>query len=1352
MQYTEDQQKVIDLRDRNILVSAAAGSGKTAVLVQRIIQKICDETHPVDIDKLLIVTFTSAAAAEMRERISRAVMNKLEEDPSNEHLQKQSALIHNAQITTIDSFCLFLIRNHFHEIDLDPGFRVADEAEGKLLKEDALSELLEECYTEADSEFLYFVECYAPNGSEVAVEEAILRLYHFAISYPWPEEWLQERAHDYDGDSVEELMEKDWFQQGMVMLRDGILAAMKQLETAMQMSQEAGGPSVYIENLQQDMELVGQMVNIVKSLVQTMQKNHMDKQGSKQTKLDGEQEDDFQQIKLEGSDSVSDMKQTQKLTRLSELLQTPFGRLSTKKDPDADPDVREAVKNLRNQVKESLKSLSDQYFPVSMERTIEDMKDCRRVVMELSKLTLSFMTKVDEKKRDKNLVDFSDMEHFALKILLQKQEDGSYVTTDTAKTYQGYFDEVMIDEYQDSNLVQELLLSSVSGEEQGRYNRFMVGDVKQSIYKFRLARPEIFMDKYAHYTLQENLLQRIDLSKNFRSRQEVTDSVNYICSRIMTKSVGNVEYDEHAALYLGANYDAVEDDRYQMEFLIASEDEEETQNMMDALNSINGGAGASQKNSGTLLNNSGNALKDDQKKGNAKTDNKKQDKKDQESVMIAAKIKELVGHLPVRDSETNEMRSAMFKDIVILLRSTVGWDDSLRTVLSEAGIPVHVTSRTGYFQTTEVSTILNMLRVLDNPLQDVALFGTMKSPLYGFTEEEIAIIRAVTMERKSKLFDFVKAYVDGDITPLLEEPEQDEASNQQKSITAEGVQFDPALQQKCADFLESIAHFRKLIAYTPIRELIRTILQETGYRNFVSAMLDGQQRVANVDFLIEQAAAFEQTSYYGLFHFIRYMEEISEQDVDLGEVNILDENADVVRIMTIHKSKGLEFPICFVAGIAKQYNQMDSRKNILLDVDLGIGTDYIDPVARTKRKTLRKNIVKQKMEMDNRGEDLRVLYVALTRAKEKLILTACDNDFEKTLQTYRYALPEESGTENIPAPILKEVIDMDGSIVQKKEYPGILSPQVIMGANNYEKLIIAALGRHPKFEQIVHTYGAKEILEGAITEQITAESYQDALKKADIYQDMSIRNYLKEKFSFVYPHENLKTLTTKTTVSELKKEAYLEQNDGAASIYAEPEPEHYIPKFMQQEEEHVTGSVRGSAYHKVMELLEYAPMLQNASENQSTYLLTDNDIVQQLMKDLLQEGVLTQEYYDSVRTDKVNNFLQSNLAFRMALADARQQLFKEQPFVIGITADRLNPDFPATETVLIQGVIDVFFEEDDQLIVADYKTDAVKTPDELIKRYKTQLDYYAEALEQLLGKPVKQKLIYSFALECEIEC
>ncbi|MEE1258211.1 MAG: helicase-exonuclease AddAB subunit AddA [Lachnospiraceae bacterium] len=1269
--FTPDQQRVIDTRNCNILVSAAAGSGKTAVLVERIIQKICDEKNPVDIDRLLIVTFTSAAAAQMRERISKAVSKKLEEQPENEHLQKQSALIHNAQITTIDSFCLFVIRNNFNEIGLDPGFRVADEGEIKLLEGDVLNDLLEDCHAEGREEFIRFVESYSTGGSEKRIEEAILRLYHFSMSYPFPEEWLEARREDYTLTSIEELSQKVWF-QGALHYMDTVLSECEErLNRGLEIASGIGGPEQYRENLIADLEL------------------------------------------MEKLRSTTDY---QKLYDL--FTYSSFSRLSAKKS-DCDPALKEVVKAIRDEVKKNIADLKKFLFLISPEDTFEDMKQCEGVVKKLVSLTLAYKERLDAAKRDKNIVDFSDMEHFALQILLEKDEEGNLVQRETALAFQDYFEEIMIDEYQDSNEVQELLLKSISGEDKGRFNRFMVGDVKQSIYKFRLARPEIFMEKYDTYINSESAKDkvRIDLSMNFRSRREVTDATNFICGQIMKKQVGNVEYDDKAALYVGASYaEPQEVNLYQTELLIATENPEEK---------------------------SSQALSE----------------KEKEAYMVADRIRELVGHFPVTDAQTGELRPAKYSDIVILFRATTGWDEEFRRVLAERGIPVHITSKTGYFQTLEIQGIVNFLKVLNNPLQDIPFFGVMKLPFFDFSEEEIATIRCFALDYVEQqeqsgrqnlfLYEQVKLYAEYE--KEIQKSEQtkgikyvqltlENVATEEKKAEEIGNEvqrnIDSRLVKKAKFLLQEINKYRARVTYTPIKELIQQLIRETGYFAYIGAMPGGEQRHANVELLLERAGAFERTSFYGLFHFIRYLETMQEKEVDFGEANILDENADVVRVMTIHKSKGLEFPICFVCGLAKQFNLMDTRQAILMDVELGIGVDCIDPDMRTKRKTLRKNIVAQRMKEDTRGEDLRVLYVALTRAKEKLILTAYEEDLEKKLKNNMYLTFEEQ---------------------DKLPY------SVMVSANSYFDLILATLMRHQSIKVILEEYGleyehhalpyheipihialknvndisvseVKEIGRAAILEQDLEQTLQMV--------DKELEEKLQQRLSFVYPHTYLEGLMVKTTVSELKKEAYEEAAESVAELYT-MEREPYIPAFMR-EEETILGTQYGTAVHKAMELFSFA----------EEYVREGNHIeqIKAEKNSWIVQGRVREHDLDCVSPYKIEEFLKSSLAKQMIQAKKRGALFKEQPFVLGISADKLDSKFPESETVLIQGVIDAFFyDEKGDIILLDYKTDRVGKAEELQQRYRAQLDYYQEALEQITGKKVVKRYIYSFKLDKEIE-
>ena len=1242
MKYTADQQRVINTRNSNILVSAAAGSGKTAVLVERIIQRITDSENPVDIDRLLIVTFTSAAAAQMRERISRAITNGLEQNPENEHLQKQASLIHNAQITTIDSFCLFVIRNNFNEIGIDPGFRVADESEMKMLEADVMDRLLEDMHTEPTERFLNFVESYSTGAGEKKIEEAILRLYHFSMSYPFPEDWLKERLCDYRADNVQELSEQKWFRGALQYIDTVLTECTARLHQALAISERVGGPAQYIENLVSDLELIENLKNV---------------------------------------------REYEKLHELFTVCS--FTRLSVKKSQDEDPVLKETVKGIRDEVKKNIASLQKMLFQISTEDTLRDMAVCREMVEELVTLTLLFKERLDDAKREKNIIDFSDMEHFTLQILLEKKADGAIALRETALELQDYFAEIMIDEYQDSNEVQELLLKSISGEADARYNRFMVGDVKQSIYKFRLARPEIFMDKYDTYVIKDDDEMkedcvRIDLSMNFRSRREVTDAVNFMCAQLMCKAVGNVEYDENAALHVGAAYptpdnavfDSYDENPYRTELLIAAACDDENDDYSP---------------------------------------------KEREALLVAGRIKKMVGHFPVTDDKTGELRAAKYSDIVLLFRATSGWDEDFRRILSERGIPVHVTSKTGYFETLEIQGIVNFLRVLDNPLQDIAFFGTMKLPFFDFDEEEISRIRCFVSQqeacekRKLFLYEQVKYYL-------------------------ENAKPEEPLRQKLERLFSMISDYRERVAYTPIKDLIRGMIDETGYGAYVGSMPGGDQRLANLALLLEKAGAFQNTSFYGLFHFIRYLETVQEQEVDFGEANILDENADVVRIMTIHKSKGLEFPICFVCGLSKQFNMLDMRQAILMDVELGVGVDYIEPKMRIKRKNIRKNVVAQRMKEDTRGEDLRVLYVALTRAKEKLILTGYLEDFEKKLLSNVSLTMEEN---------------------EKLPY------SVLMGASSYMDLVLASLMRHSCMKAVLEENGlsffthslpysdvpmeltiCKEAID--LKEEILSQGRNAFLEKeldrAAELSDKELREKIQSRFDFLYPYTYLEGLTVKTTVSELKRESYKETLEEAKPLVVLKQ-KTYIPSFAAAEGEtedgtEQTGVRYGNAVHKIMELLSFDKTFTYHTEKDSKRL---REVLVKEREGWLSEGRVTKDEADCVPVGRICEFFKSPLAARMIAAQERGALYKEQPFVLGEKAVE-----GTDEWTLIQGVIDVFFYEEDGIVLADYKTDRVESEAQLTDRYKTQLDYYQKAIEQITGKPVKEKYLYSFCLQREI--
>ena len=1289
MKFTPEQQRVIELHNSNILVSAAAGSGKTAVLVERIIRMICDGEHPADIDRLLIVTFTNAAAAEMRERIAAGIIARLEADPGNEHIQKQSALLHNAQITTIDSFSLFLIRNHFNEIGLDPDFRVADEGEIKLLQQEVLAQLLEDAYAgnfvpeealtsregygnegtvpemEAPEQFHACVEYFCPGGRESVLEQHILNLSRYAGSFPWPAEWLEERKNDYAAGDMEALVCSDYGQYLTERVNRTVEGCLEKLREVKRLCELPDGPYMYGELTEAEIE------------------------------------------QLERLTSCKDLEE-----QAAKIPAVIFARLPSKKDDSVDPAKRELAKAIRNSVKDTLSDLSESYFKTPLELAVEQGKACREPLRMLLDLVLEFDRRLLAAKQERHLIDFSDMEHYALQILLKREKveesDGTgtdrtetkyrIVPSDVAMEYRQYFQEILIDEYQDSNLVQEYLLSAISGEEEGRYNRFMVGDVKQSIYKFRLARPELFLEKYDTYQETGDLC-RIDLAKNFRSRIQVVDAVNDVFSRIMSREIGGIAYDDKAALYPGAVYPAQEDPAYGSELLLIRKPEKGERE--------ESGIGEQHAEGAGVL---------------VDYDNVRQ----LEALAIAARIKQLKGSLQVMEKSTGELRPVRYSDMVILLRTTSGWDEEFKKILEQQGIPVYITSKTGYFGALEVQELLQFLRVLDNPRQDIPLFGVMQSVFGGFTQEEIAQIRSGGEGHSRKRMTLYEA--------LKEVAQSGRMVEEGEEISAgESAGEEAELSQKADTFLQRIGHYRDLTPFTSIRDLLQRILDDYDYLNYVTALPAGSKRRANVEMLLTKASAFEKTSYFGLFHFIRYMEQLEKYDVDYGEADTLDENADVVRIMSIHKSKGLEFPVVFVSGLSKRFNMQDANQSLIVDMDLGVAVDYVDSVRRIKNKTLRRTVLSAKMKEDNLAEELRVLYVALTRAREKLILTAVLDKADE-----KWELAQMTGQERLTYLDFCE-------------------------AGSYMDFLLPIL---PQTGIAVKTLRTEDLAVEELREQLRMGDRREQLRliacgettlTGDPEENERKLMYLRERFAYQYPHPGLQKLYTKTTVSELKIAAMAEKDEAAFHTFEEKEVVPYIPGF-RREQEKVSGAVRGNAFHRTMELLDFTYLFTESGlftgcpNNYEEYRRgLDKNRLQNRLEEFLQRETislrLTEEYAKAVSLPKILNFLEQELAYRMWRAQEQGLLYREQPFVLGIDAKRLDPDLPEGEKVLIQGIIDVFFIEDGEIVLLDYKTDVIDSLEALWNRYNVQIQYYEEALTKLMQMPVKERILYSFYLE-----
>ena len=1221
--FTPDQQKVIDTREKNILVSAAAGSGKTAVLVERIIQRIMDPKDSLDIDRLLVVTFTNAAAAGMKERISNAIQDRLALEPENSHLQRQAVLVHQAQITTIHSFCLYLIKNHFEAISLEPDFTVADEAVVKLISSEIKEQVLEEAFIKGEESFLQMVEFVCHNGKESNLEEYIDQLYDRAMSMPFPKRWLLERKKDYQFKNLEEFTATDSGKYLLLHMQRLILSYAKAYEQLYAVAVQPDGPYMYADLLEAEKEY------------------------------------------LEKAAEQCSLEEIGKL-----LPNMKFDRLPAKKDDSVHAGKKEWVKNKRTDYKKAIQELGSQFFGKSPQSIEIENIACAQAAEELIDITITYMERLAAEKRRRSIIDFHDMEHMALEILLRETENG-YEPTEIARSYQEFFAEVMIDEYQDSNMVQEYLVSAVSGADMGKNNRFMVGDVKQSIYKFRLARPEIFMEKYHKYARNnsdtrvnedisgdkcdgtmckggdENI--RIDLKQNFRSRREVLEATNSIFSKVMLPELGGIAYDEHAALYLGAQY--LEAPGMDAELIIATEERPEHY-----------------------------------------------DSKQWEAYCTAQRIKELIQRGQISDDTGKNLRNITYGDIVLLFRSPSSFEEAYKKVFEEQGIPIFMTSGSGYFDAVEVQNLIQFLQAIENPRLDIPLFGVCTSIFGGFTENELAQIKIHYRENVKERNLSIKKSEQCFYEMLLMYKEN--AGN-------DGILAD--ITKKIEKLLENLQKYRKKTEYMTVAELLYEILREFHYREYIGVLPDGEKRLANVSLLLERAASFGAGSYPGLFAFTSYMTQLKKQSIDYGEAGVMD-NANAVRVMSIHKSKGLEFPVAIVCGMGQNYQMRDKQQMILIDNDMGLGMDYINTSMRSKNRTLRKNVIALKMEHEILAEEQRILYVAMTRAKEKLIMVGYKAKVDEM---------DEETKSCMLAQILEARSYLDLCLLARDE-----NSPITLRMMNIEDYAEAEIG------ELISREDRKEKLQEYMSRNVLVSP-----------EIQTVQELYEQRFLHQYPYGKLKDLYSKTSVSELKKASLEEELEAVYDSFEkakEVELVPYVPAFMKEAGE-VQGAERGTAYHKVLELLDFSNLPSCYGE------------WQEVLAQMVQSGKLSERQKQCIYIQKMQEFLRSDIAKRMSVAAAHGKLHKEQSFFLGVSANIVRADFPEEEIMLVQGIIDAFFEEDGELVLVDYKTDRVEQGQELIERYHVQMEYYTKALEQALGKKVKEVVLYSLSLGQEVK-
>lgn len=1230
--WTEEQELAINTRKCNLLVAAAAGSGKTAVLVERIIKMITEGENPVDIDKLLVVTFTNAAASEMRERIGDAISKALEKDPSSEVLQRQLALLNRASITTMHSFCLEVIKNNFHLIDLDPGFRIGDQTECELIKQDILADLFEDMYAKDDECFKDLVEAYGGSKSDDNLNSIILKFYNFIMSGPWPEAWLKDKVEEFNINSIEELEGKKWIE----VLKESIILdlnnAYSMLTQARDIAEMGGGLEPYL-------------VNIYPEIIQV------------------------EELKIALSEGI--------VKFYNKLMGVSFGRLkSVRKASVDDEKALEKTKSLRDESKKIIENLRDNVFETSLEEAVLGMKKMYPLMKCLKDLVIEFSNRYRDKKREKDILDFNDLEHLCLEILIDKDEEGNIKPSQVALEFKDKFEEVLVDEYQDSNTIQETIVGMVSRRDVENPNVFMVGDVKQSIYRFRQAKPELFLEKYNTYSKKQGKNIKIQLYKNFRSRDEVIKGVNYIFKEIMSRVVGELEYTDEEALNLGASYSKTEDDNYVVGGKIEL-------NILDKSTEVEEEVLIEEEDLGTI---------------------------NLEARIVANRIKELLSNkdgkvFKVLDKGTGEYRPVTYKDIVILLRATKNWSEVFLDELGAEGIPVYADTGSGYFESIEIRTIMSLLKVIDNPMQDIPLIALLRSPIMSFSAEDLTNIRLVDKD---------KYFYENII-----------------SISKEEFDCEKELIEKCNIFLERLSVWRKKSIYTPIDEFIWYLYTDTAYYGYVGAMPNGVLRQANLRILFQRAKQYEQTSFKGLFNFINFINKLRKSSGDMGSAKVLGENEDVVRIMSIHKSKGLEFPVVFVCGSGKQFNLMDLNNNILYHEELGFGPELVDLDKRVSYPTLPKEAIKQRIRLETLSEEVRILYVAFTRAKEKLIITGAVNGLEKWITKCCNAAALDKDI-ILPSEVLKgkSYLDWIGMAICKHKDGEIL--RELVGSNDIRI-------KDDLSTWSVKTWTKSDLVVDKKDSDVDEINEDNLLINSDC---SSVDKEIERRLDFRYKFRESTLIKSNFSVSELKKKNFEQVPVIDTENLFKEDICNIKPKFLQ-EERGLTAAEKGTAIHFVMQKIDLSRV--NTIEE-----------IKIQLKDFVDMELLSKEEYKVINPYKVKKFFISKLGERMLSAYNRGDIvYREIPFYTEIDVHRINPDLPKEvegDKVRLQGVIDSFFYEDNEVILLDYKTDYVEqsNEEELINKYRIQIQYYKEALEKITKTKIKECYLYSFYLEKEI--
>ena len=1186
--WTNEQLSAITQKGNNILVAAAAGSGKTTVLVERIIRKIINDN--VDIDKILVVTFTNAAASEMRERILTALYKQIDEDPLNQRLRKQIVLLNKASICTIDAFCLDIIRNNFFEIGASSNFRIADNTELELLKQEAIEETFEELYLENDDEFNKLIELYAGYKDDENLKNIILKIHNYIQSAPFPEDWLEEQIEKFNMSNIEDFSQTEWGKIILKNFRDEVLNSIQILESS-----------------KHQLDMITELSKF--SLVVA---------------------DDINQLKFL-EQNWDNWERAHEIANNLKFKTWPT-------DKKVVSNLKEETKKARDNVKKRISKAVSQTFIYNTEEAVEDINAMYPILKKIKDVTLKFMEKFSEKKSNKNIMDFSDIEHYALKILLKKDENGIYQKTEVAKKYEEKFNEIAIDEYQDSNLVQEYILTSISNGK----NIFMVGDVKQSIYRFRQAKPELFLDKYQKYGLEPNEYgQKIKLFKNFRSRENILDTTNLIFSDIMSADFGEIEYDESEYLNLGATY---EEPTENVEFAGKTE-----LDIIDLKKEENeDGEEIEEDNSSELL-----------------------EKTEIEAKFVANRIQKLIkSKYQVYDRKTG-YRDITYKDIVILLRATSNTANVFEKELLNLNIPVFSDQAENYLESIEIRTITSLLKIIDNPYRDIPLVTVMRSIIGDFTDNELIEIRLT--QNEGYFYDSLK-----------------EAKASPK--------IDGKLKEKVINFLDKLNKWREEERYLPLNEFIQKIYEETDYYNYVRLMPNGQVRKANLKMLLDRAKDYEKVSFKGLFNFIRYLEKVKSSNSDLSSAKVIGENENVVRIMSIHKSKGLEFPVAIISRTDKKFNQKDLNESILLHQDIGFGMQYINYDRKIEYTTATKEAIKIKTKEESIAEEMRILYVALTRAKEKLIITGVENDFTKSIEQK------------------KELLE----IYEKENYK--INHLVLKKYLSYLEWIELVYLNHQDIENQItlNKIAKKDVLK--------AEENQEEQEKRNIELPEKIDyEKINEILNWQYKYKEMTNIQSKMSVTKIKE---LKNNETQKQQHIEIKPKFMLDKTK------VSSAERGTITHLILQKLDFTKEY-------------SKEELAQFVNNLCTKNIITQIQKDSINVEKIYQII--NTQFIKNLKNAKE-IKKETPFYTYINTKEIY-NTQNSENILVQGIIDLYYiNQQNEVILVDYKTDYVEgSGEELIDKYKVQLEIYKKALEESLKEKVKHVYIYSIYLNKEIE-